>query len=250
MNIHRFVGAVKPEEHAVLARDEVFRREVETIARLTTARAARAVLGMTATEARRAGFAARHEQAWAELLSRLGHWERLDASLELPRQQRVLIAAWHFPEVPSLFNFARRRRVLLLVSQDPPWLAPLREAGCTLNIFDANATRTLMREMSSGRVVAGMFDHHHAGTRSERAALLGRTVETPAAIFELASRFRYLVAFIAPRAGGVEVVATVDAADRTPAELAREFNARLEAEVRRAPDRWLMWQALRAERPA
>lgn len=244
MDFARFVGAVEPPDHRTLLKDESFRGSIRAIALATTLRASRAVLQKPPFAAEAKQFAGEHEEAWSELFARLGHWQRGDASLELPRRERVLIAAWHFPEVAALFSFAHRERMLLLVSQDAPWLEPLRADGCTLNVLAPEAARVLLREMSAGRMIAGMFDHHHVQTRAESSTLFGRTVQTPTGAFELASRFGYLMLFVAPRPGGIEVVAQVETARRSAADLADEYNALLEREVRRAPHRWLMWQAL------
>jgi lauroyl/myristoyl acyltransferase len=162
----------------------------------------------------------------------------------LPRQEQIFVAAWHFPEVATLFGFARTIHALLLVSQDAPWFKALRSAGCTLNFQAPGAIKRLVREMQAGRVVAAMLDHAIPGTQCEPARLLGRTVSTPSGILELCSRYGYRIGFVAPRPGGNRIVAEIDATGRPTRELAQQYNDWLEQEVRAAPERWLMWQAL------
>lgn len=189
-------------------------------------------------------FAPTHKKEWARFIHSLAHWERIGQPVELPRKERVFVAAWHFPEVAALFAFAREIHALMLVSQDAPWLKALREAGCTLNFQEPGAVRQLIREMQAGRVVAAMLDHAIPGTRCEPAQLLGRIVSTPSGILELCSKHGYLIAFVAPRPEGIRIVAHMDATGQPARKLAQQYNDWLEAEIRTAPERWLMWQAL------
>jgi hypothetical protein len=242
--MQRFITAASRDAPGKLVDDELFHGIMVPHTVTAATRMADVGLAISYAAARKSGFAEKHKAAWAELLANLADWQRTHTLLRPPREQRILIAGWHFPQIPTFFSLARRMRALLLVSQDAPWLSVLKQEGCTLNISNSDAAKTLAREMEAGRIVAAMLDHHHPGTRVESARLLGRTVNTPSGVFELCSRFGYLMAFIAPRGHDIEVVAQIETAGQSPARLAQQYNTLLEAEVRRAPERWLMWQAL------
>jgi hypothetical protein len=244
MELDQFALRSKGRSSEQLLQDEDFKRSVRTRAIYGTGLASELVFHRPYIDERNAQFALSHKKAWAVFISNLANWENSPATLELPRLERVLITAWHFPQVANLFPFARRINALLLVYQDVPWLESLRTAGCTLNLSAEGATRQLMSQMRAGRVVATMLDHGHPDTRCEAARFLGRTVQTPSGIFDLCSRLGYLMVFVAPRGERIEVVEQIDTSRKTPAELAQQYNFWLEAEVKRDPALWLMWQAL------
>lgn len=244
MNLEQLVLRSRNLPVRRLLQDEEFRRSVSPHTVLATSRSSKLIFNRPYDHQRNAEFKRNYDQSWATLINNLANWERSSSSLVLPHNDRILIAGWHFPEIPTIFAYAKQIRALLLVSQDAPWLSSLKEAGCTLNLFDAATPRQLFREMQSGRIVAAMLDHYHPNTRSEKSNLLRKTVDTPSGIFDLCSRFGYLMVFIAPRANRIEVVAQIDTTGRSASELAQQYNTWLEAEIKRDPAAWLMWQAL------
>lgn len=244
MELERFINQSRGLPKLHLLQSEDFKRSISPLNIHATLRVSNLVFNRSYSDQRNTEFSRGHNESWSTLISNLANWEQSSNSLVLPRKERILIAGWHFPEIPSLFAYSRQIRALLLVSQDAPWLSSLKEAGCTLNIFDSNAPRQLMSEMQSGRIIAAMLDHYHPNTRSEKSTLLGRTVDTPSGVFDLCSRFGYLMVFVAPRADRVEVVAQIDTTGQTASNLAQQYNAWLEAEIKAEPARWLMWQSL------
>ena len=242
MDLERFVTQAQLTPAEDLLADPDFARAVRNRATLAPLTATRA-LDWAGAPPERETWAQEHRVQWSRFVRNLGRWEKLEAELALPRTERVLVAGWHFPEIPALFAWARKIHALMLVSQDAPWLKALREAGCTLNISDPAAARALVREMQAGRIPGAMLDHAHPNTRCTRARLLGREVEIPSGVFALASRYDYCIAFVAPRPKGIEVVAQLDARGKSESELAQQYATALEQEVRRSPAAWLMWQA-------
>jgi len=244
MDLERFVTQAQLDPAEDLLVDPDFARAVRNRATLATLKATRA-LDWAGAPAEREALAQEHRVQWSKFVRNLGRWDKLEAelALPLPRTERVLVAGWHFPEIPTLFAWARKIHALMLVSQDAPWLKALREADCTLNISDPAAARALVREMQAGRITGAMLDHAHPNTRCARARLLGRVVEIPSGVFALASRYDYCIAFVAPRLKGIEVVAQLDARGKSECELAQQYATWLEQEVRRLPAAWLMWQA-------
>ncbi len=206
-------------------------------------RVAKTLNGYNYSEPQSVSFLNAHKAAWATFVKNLSQWEEACVSLQLPKQERLFIAGWQFPEIPMLFPFAKKMNALLLVSQDAPWLKSLKEADCTLNIRSREATFKLKKSMKSGRIIAGLLDHHQLGTRYQEAQLFGRTVKTPSGVLALCIRYEYQLAFIAPRSGYIEIVEKVETAGMTVAELAQLYNDWLEAEIHRKPEQWLMWQA-------
>lgn len=196
-------------------------------------------------------FSAAFTHAWSETFRNLARWEDSQLQLRLPRHDHVLLVGWHFPELPLLFRFAREENILLLVSQDAPWLESLKSAGCTVNIQTADGKQELGEQMAKGRLVGAMLDHILPDTRAVYAPLFGRPAKTASGIFELCLANHYAIAFVAPRAGGIEIVHTLESNGHNTAELAAMVNEWLEAEIRSAPERWLMWPSLSArfERP-
>ncbi|HAX75196.1 MAG TPA: hypothetical protein DCY88_05000 [Cyanobacteria bacterium UBA11372] len=229
---------------AEIVKDDDFRRSFSSHTTFATAHASQLVFKRSYTDSQNQDFKRIHNESWAMLMNNLANWERLSGTLQLPRNEKILIAGWHFPEVPTLFSYARQVRALLLVSQDAPWLNSLKEEGCTLNISETNTTRRLIAEMQSGRIIAAMLDHSYPNTRTEKTTLLGRTVDTPSGIFDLCSRFGYLMVFVAPRKERIEIINRIDTTGKSASELAQQYTTWLEAEIRQAPSRWLMWQAL------
>lgn len=244
MDLYQLILQSKTMPVAKLLRDETFKKSVIPRTVFATSRASELLFNRPYVDPRNAEFVRSHNESWAKTFANLANWEQSPTSLVLPRNERVLVAGWHFPEIPTIFTFAKKIHALLLVSQDAPWLESLKEAGCTLNLFAPGASKQLIKEMQTGRVVAAMLDHAYPDTRCEKSSLLGRTVNTPSGILELCSRFKYLMVFVAPRTTGVEVVAQIDTTDRSGTELAQQYNSWLEAEVKKNPAAWLMWQAL------
>jgi len=240
----QLLAASKWELAADLVADEGFRQSTKALTRAAALRMSRTTLGDARIETDDEEFVRSHTYAWAEFVTNLGHWQRIDMDLQLPRSERVFIAGWHFPELPKVFSSLRRIRALLLVSQDAPWFQPFKQHGQTLDIFSKNASNILTGSMKSGAIVAAVLDHHHVNTRHEISTLLGRSVKTPSGILELCARFDYLLAFVGPRDDAVKVVQQIDTRGLSAAYLAQQYNRWLEAEIRRAPERWLMWQAL------
>lgn len=192
----------------------------------------------------RTGFSAGLTGAWSEMFHNLARWEDSNVELTLPRQERVLIIGWHFPELPLLFRFARGSRVLLLVSQDVPWLESLKAAGCTFNFRTRGGPRELAAQMARGRLVGAMLDHVHPDTNAVFAPLFGRPARTPSGILGLCLANGYTIAFVAPREGGIQIVHSLESHGYSTTELAAKVNEWLEEEVKRAPERWLMWPAV------
>lgn len=192
----------------------------------------------------RTGFQGRIQDAWAETFANLSKWESFRDKLALPKQERVLIAGWHFPEVPRIFPAVQKAHILLLVSQDAPWLEKLKAAGCTVNFKAKGGQRNLVAQMAKGRVVGAMLDHVYADTQTVQAPLFGRPAKTPSGIFDLCIANKYTIVFIAPRKGRVQIVDSVAAPGHSAASLAARFNQWLEREVKRDPGRWLMWTSL------
>jgi hypothetical protein len=229
---------------ADLAADEGFARSIRSLTRAAALRAGRTTLVGTRLESEEQAFVRSHTYAWAEFVTNLGHWQRTEMDLQLPRSDRVLIAGWHFPEIPKIASFLGRVGALLLVSQDDaPWLQPFKRNNQLLNLLSENSSTVLARRMKAGAIVAAVLDNHH-DTRHEVSTLLGRRVNTPSGILELCPRFDYVLAFIAPRGEGVKVVQHIDTRGLSAAYLAQQYNRWLEAEIASAPERWLMWQVL------
>lgn len=243
MDIAQLVLRSKNVSPLALLTDHNFKLALRPHRVLATARAAQVVFNRPYNDRRNAEFVRDHDTAWARFITSLANWEQFSSTLVLPRKERVMVAAWHFPEVSTVFAFAKQVHALLLVSQDAPWLESLKASGCTLNMFADGASMKLAREMQGGRVVAAMLDHSYPDTHCEKTILLGRTVNTPSGILELCSRFGYLIVFVAPRATGVEVVAEFDATGHSASNLAQRYNHWLEMEIKRASASWLMWQA-------
>ncbi|MFO0592884.1 MAG: hypothetical protein U0441_35400 [Polyangiaceae bacterium] len=240
--VERYRGKTPPN----LSSDEGFKRAIVPRRIIAAAHASRLVFNRPYVDSRNTEFAQQHQSAWEEIIVNLTRWEESAVVLSLPREQRVLVTAWHFPEVPMIFAAVKQARMLALVSQDAPWFSSLRESGCSLSATSSGAAQSLTEEMSSGRNVVTILDHYwHPDVRTEEVRLLGQAVHTPSEVLDLASRFNYLLAFIAPRGNRIEVVEQMDATGRAPRDLAQQYNSWLDVEVKRAPDRWLMWQELR-----
>lgn len=185
-------------------------------------------------------------RAWSEMLHNLARWEDAKLELRLPRHDHVLFVGWHFPELPLLFRFAREANVLLLVSQDAPWLESLKSAGCTVNVRTADGKQELVEQMAKGRLVGTMLDHIFPDTNAVYVPLFGRPARTPSGIFELCLANNYIIAFVAPWEGGIQIAHSLESKGHSTVELAAMVNEWLEAEVKRAPERWLMWPSVAA----
>lgn len=246
MELERFITLSRETPRLRLRDHSSFRESFQPHVVNARLRIARVLAGYRYSEPQSIAFRDAHNSAWAAFVENLSRWEESAVSLQLPRRERLFIAGWQFPGVPALFSFAKKMNALLLVSQDAPWLASLKEAGCTLNIRSRDATQQLKHSMESGRIIAGLLDHHQPDTSYQEAQLLGRTVKTPSGVLALCIRYEYQIAFIAPRANGIEIVEKSDTAGMSVAELAQCYNDWLEAEIRRSPEQWLMWQALPA----
>ncbi len=245
MNIEHFITFCRQSPQSSLRDHEVFRRDFLPYTLGSRLRASRTLSDYQYNTPKGTAFADIHHEAWATLLTNLAHWEEGRLSLKLPQRERIFIAGWYFPTIPLLFSFAKQINALLLVSQDAPWLASLKESGCTLNIREREASLQLKQNMEAGRIIAGMLDHYLPDIRSfQETKLLGRTVKTPSGVLDLCSRYNYHIIFIAPRNDGIEVVAETEAAGMSASELAQQYNDWLEVEIRRTPEQWLMWQAL------
>lgn len=227
-----------------LAIDEDFKREVRPSAIIAAAHSSKFILNLPYIFQGHADFINNHNKAWAQLVENLTNWNQSTTSLTLPRKERIMVAVWHFPEVPTLFNYAEKMHALILVSQDAPWMKELRDAECTLNISSPGASEQLAREMEAGRIIAGVLDHFHPEMEFKETQFLGQTVRRPSGLLELCSRFKYLIVFVAPREEGIKIIDQVDATGKSAEELAQLYSSWLEAEVKRSPDSWLMWQAL------
>ena len=190
------------------------------------------------------GFSAGFLRAWSETFHNLAGWQGSTLELTLPRQDHLLIVGWHFPELPLLFRFAREANILLLVSQDAAWLESLRNAGCTVNVRTEAGRQKLIEQMAQGRLIGATLDHIFPETSAVYAPLFGRPARTPAGIFELCLANRYMIAFVAPRESGIQVVHSLDSKGQDVPGLAAILNEWLEAEVKRAPERWLMWPSV------
>jgi hypothetical protein len=216
----------------------------QTLASLAFSYASSVLRQRVTTASQRDYFVEKFIGAWSEMLANLARWEEFNLALNLLEGERLLLAGWHFPELPRLFSFARQTKVLLLVSQDAPWLENLRAKGCTLNFRDENSYRKLVKEMKMGRVVGTMMDHIYPDTRAIFVPLFGHSAKTASSILELCIANRYTVAFIGPRGDGIEIIDSIEASRHADDELAIWINKCLEAEVKRAPERWLMWPSL------
>jgi len=244
MDLEHFITLCRQSPQIVLRDHAAFRQDTSPYTVGARLRVSKLLAGYKYADPQGISFVNAHYEAWAKFVTNLAHWEVADLSLQLPRRERLFIAGWHFPEIPSLFPLAKQIKALLLVSQDAPWLAPLKDNGCTLNIRSRDAALQLKHSMESGRIIAGLLDHYQPDTRFQAAQLLGRTVKTPSGVLELCSRYGYQIAFIAPRSNGIEIVAQVEAVGVSAGELAQRYNDWLESEIRRTPEQWLMWQAL------
>lgn len=243
MEFERFITLSRETPTLHLRDYATFRDSFLPLALNARLRAARVLPDYRSSEHRSAAFLETHNAAWATFVENLSRWEQARMSLQLPRHEHLFIAGWQFPGIPNLFQFAKQINALLLVSQEAEWLKPLKEAGCTLNIHDHDASLQLKKNMQSGRIIAALLDHHHPGTRYQEAKLLGRTVKTPSGVLTLCIRYQYQISFIAPRANSIKIVETVKTAGMSEAELAQLYNYWLEAEILRTPEQWLMWQA-------
>jgi lauroyl/myristoyl acyltransferase len=194
----------------------------------------------------RASFSAGFLSAWSETFHNLSRWEYSNVQLKLPKRNHVLIVGWHFPELPLLFRFAQATNIFVLVSQDAPWLESLKSAGCTANVGTADGRHKLVEEMAKGRVIGATLDHILPDMSAIYAPLFGRPARTPLGIFELCLANRYMIVFVAPREGGIQIVHSLESDGHSVARLAAMVNAWLEAEVKRTPERWLMWPSVTA----
>lgn len=192
-----------------------------------------------------AEFAAAHVDAWSSMLTHLAAWQGSQSRLRLPRLDRVLVVCWQFPELPLLLSQAKDEHILVVVANDAPWLEPLRRAGCTVNLRTKGSTDVIVEQMRAGRVVAAMLDHVATGTRKTKLApFLGHQIPVASGLLEQSVAHDYTLAFIGPRGAGVEVLHTLAARGQRVEELAAWVARCLEAEVKRAPARWLMWPAV------
>jgi hypothetical protein len=244
MDLDQFAIRSKGKSAEHLLQDEDFTKSIRSRTVFSTGLATQVLFNRPYHDERNAQFALNHKKSWANFIYYLANWEESNVTLTLPRPDHVLITSWHFPEVATLFSYAKKIHALLLVSQEAPWLEPLKAAECTLNLSVPGVARQLALQMRTGRIIATMLDHAHPDTHCEKVELLGRKVETPAGIFEICSRLGYLMVFVAPRRGHIEVVAQMDTTGKSAHELAQQYNRWLEVEVRRAPESWMMWQAL------
>lgn len=213
-------------------------------AKLSYCFVSRSLRSMPTGVSARVGFSAGFTRAWSEMFHNLAHWEDSNVELRLPGWERVLIVGWHFPELPLLLRFAREMGVLLLVSQDAPWLDSLKSAGCTLNFRAAGGPRELAVQMARGRLVGAMLDHIHPDTGAVSAPLFGRPARTPSGILDLCLANGYTIAFVAPRGDSIQIVHSLESHGHSTIELAAKVNEWLEEEVKRAPERWLMWPSV------
>ena len=227
-----------------LAIDEDFKREVRSSSIIAAAHSSQLILNHPYILQSHADFINNHNKAWAKLVENLTNWNQSTTSLTLPRKGRVMVAAWHFPEIPTLFGYAKEMHALILVSQDVPWMKDLKDAGCTLNISSPEASEKLAHEMEAGRIIGGVLDHFHPEMEFKETQFLGKTIRCPSGVLELCSRFKYLIVFVAPCGDGIQVVNQMNATGRSAGELAQQYSSWLEAEVKKSPDSWLMWQAL------
>jgi len=189
-------------------------------------------------------FAELNSQAWFEMFRNLARWQSSGQNIDLPASERILVVGWHFPELPLILAWAKRARLLALVSQDAPWLEDLRQAGCTANFRMEADVQRLVAEMGHGRNIAAMLDHVYPDTEQVRANFLGRPARTPCGILKLGISLGYTLALVAPRGEKIQVVATAKAEGMDVAGLAGLVNGWIEKEIVARPERWLMWSAL------
>jgi hypothetical protein len=183
--------------------------------------------------------------AWEQFVVRLATWENAGADIDWPGSDEPLVLlGWHFPESPGAMSLALEREIILLISDIPPWLEPLRDAGLTINVRKRTAADLLVKALEEGRHVGAMLDHTHPRTSTVRSRLLGHDVLVPSGLLAAAARMRRQIHFCAPREGRLAFIDRTSAYDRKPKDLAQWFNDRLDAEVRARPDRWLMWLSL------
>lgn len=183
-------------------------------------------------------------RAWGEALDNLQAWKTRQVTLSLPQPQKILLVGWYFPEVLTLLPAAQQHNVLVLVSQDAPWLDELKQTGHTLNFQAEEAMRGLVEQAKSGRHIFAMLDIIYPGTGHVVAPFFGRPARTASGILELAIRYEYTLAILGPREGKAEIVASIPAKGEEIVKLATSVNQVIEQEIMRAPDRWLMWHAL------
>jgi len=177
-------------------------------------------------------------------LANNGNWQTNPIGVEQLQASQVLVIGWYFPEIARLLPAALERKVLVLVSNDAPWLEPLRQAGLTLNFRAPGSIRSLVAHMQTGRNVFAMLDALYPDTDSVVAPFLGRPAKTASGALALAIRNDYTVAVMAPGAQGVRVAASLPAGGRTVVDLATWVNRVMGEEIARIPHRWLMWPVL------
>jgi Bacterial lipid A biosynthesis acyltransferase len=244
MDLTSHIASVKNNPSIKLASDNNFKNVTRKPAIFAAAYVSQLVAKKSFNLEHERDFVIKHTEAWAELTSNLSNWEKSSASIELPRNDRILIVAWHFPELPTLFNYVRKIHALALVSQDAEWMGNLKAERCTLNILNPSSVEILFNEMQKGRIIGCILDHYHPEMKSVETAFLGRKIRIASNIFELCIKHDYLIAFVAPRAEGIQIINQIDSKGKTPQELAQTYATWLESEIKATPEKWLMWQGL------
>ena len=244
MNLKQFLEVRGNRTAKELIENNEFNIITQNPSILAAAHASRLVFKKPYKQEFRDLFISKHKEAWAHLVTNLSNWEQSSESFELPRDSHILIAAWHFPEVPLLFSFAKKNHVLVLVSQYAEWMEELKKEGCSLNMAEQNSSIQLSEEMEKGRIIGCIFDHYHPEWQSVETTFLGRRIRTHTGVFELCIKHNYLIAFIAPRPNGIQIVKQIDSQGHSSQEIAQYYCNWLETEVKEAPESWLMWQGL------
>lgn len=183
-------------------------------------------------------------RAWGEFAANLANWDTRADPLTLQARERELVVGWHFPEVPRALASLRDLHALLIVSQDAPWLSSLARAGSTANFQTSAGSRAIAAALGAGRVIAAILDHVHPGTDRIPITLCGRRTAMASSLLAGALDRSYSVAVLGPRGGHVTVVDRFETQGLTATTAAARIARVLDAEVRRAPARWLMWPSL------
>jgi hypothetical protein len=216
-------------------------------ARLSSVLAAQS-LDTFADRRSRATFIAGNIRAYSDLAANLANWERISDPLDLPGRDHLLLAGWHFPELPRVFSFLRSANALLLVSQDAPWLEGLARAGCTANFQTSAGKRAIAAGVAAGRLMGATLDHVHPGTETVIAPLLGRPMPMATGLLAGCLAKGYTVVVLGVSEGRVAVIDRFQGTGLSLADAAARIQRAIDAEIRRAPERWLMWPSLQSRR--
>jgi hypothetical protein len=155
----------------------------------------------------------------------------------------TVIAGWHFPEHTALISKVAEANALVLVAEEQAWMRPLRERNC-LYCFREGFSLALPRALSAGRPVFAMFDFCYPETRHIITDFLSYPTRMPAGLLQLARRYNYALRLASIRGRKIQFVANISSQDRDETQIAAELNRKLEREILRRPERWLMWPSV------